>query len=609
MQSYLFFGGKTLRCGLIFLFLFICLSTFGLDVTFTIDTETDNKPISPYIYGTNQLLTGTENWTVRRIGGNRTTGYNWETNASNAGEDWHNSSDNYLCDSLDVPDNMFETPAAVMTVAREADVTKARATIVTLQMAGYVSADKNGEVAESETAPSPRWKEVIAKKGSAFSLNPDTGDNYVYMDEFVNFLVNKNGPAGSALGIRFYCLDNEPALWPSTHPRIHPDESGCREIIEKTVALAKSVKDVDAEAELLGPVLYGFAAFSSFQDAPDWESVRGGYEWFIDYYLDSMRAASNSDGRRLLDVLDVHWYPEAQGGGQRIVFNGAGSDETCKARIQAPRSLWDPSYTEDSWIGEWFSDFLPLIPRLKQSIDGYYPGTKCAVTEYCYGGENHVSGGIATADVLGIFGKYGVYLANYWQLEDTTRYTSAAFKIYRNYDGNNGTFGDTTVKAETNNVGDSSVYASYFSGDESELHIIAINKNYDQSMNAIFAISGNIDYSSGEVWAFDSAGSSITKRTGISSITGNRFVCTLPKLSVAHIILKSRPVSHSAMGDVNDNGNIDIVDALLVAQYYVGLDPANFIFDRADANCDGVINIVDALLIAQYYVGLVETFC
>jgi hypothetical protein len=63
------------------------------------------------------------------------------------------------------------------------------------------------------------------------------------------------------------------------------------------------------------------------------------------------------------------------------------------------------------------------------------------------------------------------------------------------------------------------------------------------------------------------------------------------------------------MGDVNSNGNIDIVDALLVAQYYVGLNPQNFNAGNADANCNGSIDIVDALLVAQYYVGLISHFC
>jgi alpha-galactosidase len=59
-------------------------------------------------------------------------------------------------------------------------------------------------------------------------------------------------------------------------------------------------------------------------------------------------------------------------------------------------------------------------------------------------------------------------------------------------------------------------------------------------------------------------------------------------------------------GDVNSSGSIDIVDALLIAQFYVGLNPAGFVSANADVNKDGNIDIVDALRIAQCYVGLVS---
>lgn len=62
-------------------------------------------------------------------------------------------------------------------------------------------------------------------------------------------------------------------------------------------------------------------------------------------------------------------------------------------------------------------------------------------------------------------------------------------------------------------------------------------------------------------------------------------------------------------GDVNCDNSIDIIDALLTAQSYVGLDPAGYNSCAADTNCDGSEDIIDALLIAQYYVGLVTEFC
>ncbi len=64
----------------------------------------------------------------------------------------------------------------------------------------------------------------------------------------------------------------------------------------------------------------------------------------------------------------------------------------------------------------------------------------------------------------------------------------------------------------------------------------------------------------------------------------------------------------SLKGDVNGSGSIDIVDALVIAQAYVGLNPSNYNAACADVNCSGGIDIVDALLVAQRYVGLVSNF-
>lgn len=71
--------------------------------------------------------------------------------------------------------------------------------------------------------------------------------------------------------------------------------------------------------------------------------------------------------------------------------------------------------------------------------------------------------------------------------------------------------------------------------------------------------------------------------------------------------IASLPLYSQSCGDVNNSGSVDIVDALLVAQYYVGMNPSVFYESTADVNASGSIDIVDALRIAQYYVGIVSS--
>ena len=513
----------------------------GIPVSISVDTSQDRTAISPYIYGANSDM-GLNLLTFRRLGGNRLTGYNWETNDSNAGSDWNQQSDNYMCGALGLTSAQCGTVGGVITAWHAQSMAMAAASELTLPMAGYVAADRNGPIAQSETAPSPRWNAAPFVKGSAFTTTPSLSDGKVYVDEQVNFMVSRYGGASSATGVKFYGLDNEPDIWSSTHPRIHPTPVGAAELITRSAALAQAVKAVDPNAQVFGYESYGFNGYYSLQDAPDWSSVKGSYGWYLDYYLAQMRLRGVTAGQRLLDGLALHWYPEALGGSQRIVFGGAGSVDTQKARVQAPRSLWDPTYQETSWIAQYYPAYLPLIPRLWQAINAYYPGTRLAFTEFAYGGEADVSGGLAVADVLGIFGKHGVYAAAYWPVESDQSYVRAAYRLYRDYDGAGSRYGDTRVRATTDNVADSSAYAAIAGADDATLHLIVLNKNFDSPADFSFNLAGGRTYLNGEVWAFDAASPTITQRGAVTGIAGNHFTYTLPPRTAAHIVL------HAATG-------------------------------------------------------------
>lgn len=574
-------------------------------VNVTIDTAAERASISPYIYGGNWEFNNAK-LTAKRLGGNRQTGYNWENNFSNAGSDWQHSSDTYAVDNAKIPKEQWDEPGIVASDFHEKNQAAGeKYSLVTLQAAGYVSADANGTVAVEDTAPSDRWKTVKATKGATLSTTPDTTDDYVYMDEYVNFLVNKYGNASTATGIKGYAMDNEPALWTGTHPRIHPTQPTCAEILDKNITLAKAVKSVDPFAETYGLVAYGFAEYNTFQDATDWKTIQanGNYNWFLDYYLDSMKKASDTDGKRLIDVLDLHWYPEAKGGGSRICFGENIANTECnKARLQAPRTLWDSTYTEDSWIGQYCSDKLPLLPTVQASIDNYNPGTKLAFTEYSYGGDDHITGGIAQADVLGIFGKYGIYMASVW---GGGLYTALGFNMYTNYDGNGSTYGDTKVKAETSDNENTSVYASVDSKDASKLHVIMINKNYDAPMDINFNIASDKAYKSAKVFAFDRGSSNIYEKAPITNISNNKVTYTVPALTVCHIVLDTNGTSSTYKGDFNQDGSLDSIDFALLKMTL--LNPNATYNKMMDLNDDNSVDAIDFAMYKQYLLGIIPS--
>jgi hypothetical protein len=509
-------------------------------VTFAIDATANVKSISRYIYGINEYDLGGArfpNLAFRRVGGNRWTAYNWENNASNAGSDYIFQNDSYLGGG--------NTPGgAVIPMIANASSQKA-GLLLTVPIQGYVAADKkgDGDVHNTPNYLHTRFRESKPVKGTPFLSVPDRTDKFVYQDEFVNW-VKKKYPYSVTDPRRpiWFSLDNEPDLWAETHAEVHPAKPTYAELVSKGSAYAKAIKSVMPNTKVFGPASYGWYGYTRLQGAPDANNRD-----FLQFYLHGMKGASTTAGKRLLDVLDLHWYPEAQSGtddsGIRITANNT-SPAVVAARLQAPRSLWDPTYKENSWIvRDDIQQPIKLIPRMLAKIAAAngYPGTRLAITEYNYGAGRHISGGIAQADVLGIFGREGLFAANQFPLIEPAQETfvQGAFKMYRNFDGANGAFGDRSVKATTTSTADTSVYASTDTTDRNRMVIIAINKT-DAPINGRVMLSHAKLMKTAKVYRLTET-STDPRADGIINITtGRAFNVTLPAYSVTTLELAAR---------------------------------------------------------------------
>ena len=453
--------------------------------------------ISPWIYGINYLLYEYEiygvpkaprNVTMNRSGGNRWTAYNWENNASNAGRDWGPYSSDDGVGGGDVPGEAVRSRIAE-------DRARGMASLVTMQLQGHVAADKNGNVNITDpTYLTNRFKEVVYRKGTAFTATPATTDAFVYMDEFLWTLRGKftNDIFADPVTPTFITLDNEPDLWFYTHPEVQRSPATSADYIQRTIALSKALKDVVPTVQLFGPVNYGFNGLVNFQS--DATTAYSADYWFTDKYLAELRAASEAEGRRLIDVYAFHWYSSAAADGVGIGgLKGTNlTDTQIQALVQSPRSLWDATYREESWIAGYLNAPVNILGRLQAKIDTGWPGTKLAITEYENGGGAHIAGAIAQADNLGVFGSFGLFAASFWPTSLDYPFVIAAFKMYRDYDGQLGSFGDISIPATSSDIAKVATYVSQDSSRSNRYVIVAINRSttaQDVSFNGL-AVSG-----------------------------------------------------------------------------------------------------------------------
>lgn len=518
----------------ILLLLIFCGTAHASDIQFLVMPDEVIGPISPYIYGINNVDPGDIHATVRRLGGPRMTSYNWVNNASNAGSGGGNLNDGQLCESRQYAD--CDQPGALVRHFVEESQKAGAESLITLPLAGYIAADKDGEVPEGKAAFKNRLKKIKYHKKKAYILSPNPKDFVVYEDEFVHFLIHdfKNASEG---GVKFYDLDDEPGLWPVTQPRLHPSKTGYWELRNDTETAAENILRVDPTAIILGGGFSGWDEMMTLRDAPESkdETIKTQFPAFLDFYLDFIHNLEAAYHKPLIHALDLHWHPYTLAG-KKLVKKEM-TVESIETRLQAPRSLWDPGYKETSWITLDSNQNQPiqLIPWLRDKIDKRCPGTKLTFSDYDFGEGDHVSGGLAQADALGIFGKYGVFLACLGG--DLKAYNKAAFKIFRNYNGQNGSFGDTAVSAATEDVIQTSCYAAVDSRNPGTLWVLVLNKNQKNSVHGKFKFQGRETYKTYEAYAFDSHSPEIkpVKKGGVDK---GGFDYSLPPLSATIFVCR-----------------------------------------------------------------------
>jgi hypothetical protein len=459
------------------------------NVTIQLDALANRHAISPLIYGvafasSSQLLD--LNAPLHRSGGNGTTTYNWQNNAWNHAADWYFES---IAESSSAAGGDGDD---FITTSKNGGAQA----MLTIPMIGWVAklgpgrtilASYNTNKYGPQSATDPWFPAAGNGVSLAAGLNITTNDptdanlpaDTNFQAGWVRHLTNTWHSATNG-GLVYYIMDNEWSLWQSTHRDIHPVGPTMDEVFTDFCNYATMVKGIDPNALVAGPEEWSWPGYfySGYDqqwsganndynpaDYPD-RKAHGGQD-FGPWFLSQVMQRSQTAGQRLLDIFTLHCYPQ-----ENNVGSDAVDSTTALLRNQSTRQFWDTNYVDPSWI----NSVIALIPRMRSWVATNYPGTKIGITEYNWGAEPSINGATAQADIDGIFGREGLDLATRWTTPDPSTPTYKAMKMYRNYDGNKSTFGDTSILTVVPNPDNLSAFGAVRTGDGA-LTLMVINKN------------------------------------------------------------------------------------------------------------------------------------
>ena len=464
--------------------------------TVSIDAR-PRRPISPYIYGmswADPALAEELHLPLNRWGGNHTSRYHWRLDMHNQGADWY--FENVPAEQLHPGSNDPHALPDSSSVNRfiERNRRQGTATLLTVPMSGWVAArrpesgqhpydcgfrqSRYGNQTGADTWDTDCGNGVRADgrlitgqraEDTSLAVGPE------FVTDWLRYLQGRYGDAARG-GVRFIGLDNEPELWSRNHRDVRPEPLGYDELRDRSVRHADAVKNADAAALTLGPSVAGWNGYfwSDLDTRTDqfWlkppDRLAHGDVPLVPWYLQQMRRAHERGGRRLLDYLDLHFYPQAEG-----VYRSPRTDPASQAlRLRQTRALWDPHYVDESWIGQ----PVRLLPRMREWVDRHYPGTRLALSEYNFGALDHINGALTQAEVLGILGREGVDLAALWEPPGPQDPGAFAFRMYLNADGQGARFGSVSVNALSSQDEQVSVYGAR-DGNDGPLTLVLINKS------------------------------------------------------------------------------------------------------------------------------------
>jgi hypothetical protein len=394
-------------------------SAWGAEIR--VDALVGQQAISPYLYGRNNSLSddpkkplSAQNWQLlrdagvkmlRESGGNNSTKYNWVLKLSSH-PDWYN--------------NVYAHDWDFEAVSLQANLPGAQG-MWSFQLIGKAAASGAYNFNDWAYNRSQWWEGVrnnwAGGGGPLAEGGEQEGDPNLYLmdwsaDDTVGILDHWLDPNDLGLdpnGLLYWNMDNEPEIWSGTHDDVCPRQPDVEDFLQRYFAVAKIARARFPQIKLAGPV-----AANEWQWY-NWDNDRitadgRSYVW-LEYFIRRVGEEQRASGVRLLDVLDIHFYPGQTKPADLVQLHRVWFDPTynypgANGVKRLGQSGWDNSITKEY-----------IFTRCRQWLEQYLGrdhGVTLGVTEMGINGDNPNVTAVWYASTLGVFADEGVELFTPW---------------------------------------------------------------------------------------------------------------------------------------------------------------------------------------------------
>jgi hypothetical protein len=534
--------------------LFLCLFLAPLlapaqTVHISVDASQSRVPVSPFIYGKNGCLSDSPSQPVsaaqwqfyrdagvricRENGGNNASKYNWQLKLTSH-PDWYN--------------NIYAHDWDHAVTSLQANLPDVQG-IWAFQLIGKAAANTSNNFGDWAYNRSQWWSGVAQNLAGGGVPNPAGGSRALTEGDPTRYLVD--WPASSTVGIldhwirptglglnragfRYWSMDNEPEIWNGTHDDVMPVQPSAEEFMQRYFAVAKLAKAKFPEIRLMGPVPAN--EWQWYNWATPIVGTDGKRYCWLEYFIKRVSEEQRSSGIRLLDVLDIHYYP--------------GSSDPATI-VQLHRTYFDRTYVHPEANG-----VHNVSGNWDNSVNKEYILGRCQDWLTKYMGDNHGVGlsvsetGIALdsapvtavwyASTLGEFMRNGVEVFTPWSWQ------KGMWEVLHLYSRYNYT---TCVQSVSD---DEATVSAYTTLDEAtgNLSVVLVNRALNSARTAQVTLAGagiaDGTYNTLRLSGLPATETFVSHTTnalqqGTVQVSGKAFSLSLPALSVTTVLLKPVP--------------------------------------------------------------------